>query len=225
MNILAIETATEACSVALHCGGETLERFSLAPRGHAERVLPWVSELLAAAGTGLGQVDAIACSRGPGSFTSLRIGISVVQGLAWGAGLPVVPLSSLQITAQSVSDAAAERMLVAMDARMDEVYCGVFERHGDGIVRPAGPEQVCAPEQAAALARAGMAGVGNGFERFATLAAVAGRLASVHADSWPRAAAMVPLALDWLAHKQPLPADQAQPVYLRDRVAEKSAPA
>jgi tRNA threonylcarbamoyladenosine biosynthesis protein TsaB len=163
LNILAIETASEACSVALHCGGETHERFSLAPRGHAERVLPWVSELLAAAGIGLGQLEVIACSRGPGSFTSLRIGISVVQGLAWGAGLPVAPLSSLQISAQSAPAGSAGDMLVAMDARMGEVYCGVFQRPADGVARPAGPERVCPPEQAAALARARMTGVGNGF--------------------------------------------------------------
>jgi tRNA threonylcarbamoyladenosine biosynthesis protein TsaB len=222
LNILAIETAFEACSVALSVDGETRERYGIAPRGHAERVLPWVDGLLQEAGIRLNALGCIACSRGPGSFTSLRIGISVVQGLAWGAGLPVVPLSSLRITAQSAPAGDDRRVMVAMDARMGEVFCGLFAPDGNGVMQAAGPEQVCAPEQAAALIGDGMAGVGNAFERYARLAATSSRLTAVHADVWPRARAMLPLAADWLRSNDPVPARDAQPVYLRDRVAEKS---
>ncbi len=208
--------------MALSLNGATIERFAMAPRGHAELVLPWVKELLAEAGTGLRQLDAIAFSRGPGSFTSLRIGISIVQGLAWGADLPVVPLSSLQIVAQGAAAlAGTEQTLVAMDARMGEVFCGLFERDGTGIMRPRGPERVCPPEVAAGLVEAGTSGVGCGFQRFPALSESAGLLGGVYADIWPRAATMSGLAEDWLQSHEPLSAAEAQPVYLRDKVAEK----
>ena len=101
MNLLAIETATETCSVALSVSGEVLERYQRAPRQHAELLLPWVGELLAEAGLAYASVEAIAFSRGPGSFTSLRIGIGVVQGRAWASDRPVIPVSSLAATAQT----------------------------------------------------------------------------------------------------------------------------
>ena len=94
MKLLAIETATETVSVALELNGEVHERYLHAPRQHAELLLPWVEELLAEAGVGFSVLDAIAFSRGPGSFTSLRIGIGVVQGLAWASDCPVIPVSS-----------------------------------------------------------------------------------------------------------------------------------
>jgi tRNA threonylcarbamoyladenosine biosynthesis protein TsaB len=220
VKLLVLDTAFEQCTVGLAVAGRVLERSEASPRGHARLLLPWVEELLGEAGVQLGQLDAIAFGRGPGSFTSLRIGIGVVQGLAWGAGLGVVPVSSLQAIAQSVQQqAGGQPVLVAMDARMDEVYAGRFT-FDQGIARPAGHEQVCAPEQAADLFRAGDAAVGNGFERFAPLQQVAGPgvwQPVTHA----RAAALVALAQHWLGQHQPLPAAQAQPVYLRDQVADK----
>lgn len=223
MNILSIETAFEACSVALSIKGDSRERFALAPRGHAEQVLPWVEELLAEAGCGLVQVDAIAFSRGPGSFTSLRIGIGIVQGLAWGADLPVIPLSSLQITAQAASAADIDRVLVAMDARMGEVFCGGFLRDDNRLMQTCEPERVCPPEQAASLVRPEATGVGNGFVRYPELVAAGARLPALIPEAWPKASSMLPLALNWLRSNAPLPAEQAQPVYLRDKVAQKQA--
>ena len=225
MNILAIETASEACSVALSTPEWNLERYELTPRGHAEQVLPWVEELLSSAGLALPQLDAIAFSRGPGSFTSLRIGISVVQGLAWGAEVPVVPLSSLQIAAQVAADTGAKAALVALDARMGEVFAGVFRCDDLGIMRPADSERVCPPEQAARLARPGLTGVGCGFARYAALSDCSGSLDDVLPDLWPRASVMAALARDWLGSNQALPAFQAQPVYLRDKVAKKQGAA
>lgn len=219
MKLLAVETAFEACSVALSLDGERRHRFETAPRGHARLLLPWVEALLSETGVSLADLDAVAFSCGPGSFTSLRIGISVVQGLAWGADLPVVPVSSLQATAQVAARDGVRRALVAMDARMNEVYAGRFERL-DGVMSPAGHERVCTPAEAAGLAVAGDTGVGNGFERYAELANLQG-LTGTRAAVWPDASAVVTLAEAWLTSNAPLPAEQAQPVYLRDKVADK----
>ena len=221
MKILAIETATESCSVALSIDGEVRERSALAPRGHAELLLPWVSELLAEGEISLQQLDALAFSRGPGSFTSLRIGIGVTQGLAWGAEIPVVPVSSLQTTAQVAAGEGVNAAIVALDARMNEVYCGAFRTDAQMIMRPVIEEMVCAPEKVTELEFDGWSGIGNGFARYEQLGEFAGSLESVHAEIWPTATAMIPLAKDWMKSNEPLTADQAQPVYLRDNVAAK----
>jgi tRNA threonylcarbamoyladenosine biosynthesis protein TsaB len=220
MKLLVVDTAFEQCTVGLALGDEVLERSELSPRGHAHLLLPWVQQLLDAAGLQLAQLDAIAFGRGPGSFTSLRIGIGVVQGLAWGGGLGVVPVSSLQAIAQSAQSSAASRpVLVAMDARMGEVYAGRFT-FDQGIARVAAAERVCGPQPAAGLFRAGDALVGTGFERFTPLQELAGpgvRLSVGHAC----AGALAQLAAHWLDSHDALPPEQAQPVYLRDQVADK----
>ena len=148
--LLSIETSAESCSVALSISGETLEKFEHAPRRHAELILPMVRSLLGEAEWTLGQLDGIAFGRGPGSFTSLRIGIGVVQGLAWGADLPVVPVSSLAAVAQAAVERGLPsgvcRICVAMDARMQEVYSTVFEMDADGYVLPLAGERVCPHE-------------------------------------------------------------------------------
>ncbi len=221
MNLLAIETASESCSVALSAAGEVCTRQAHAPREHAERLLPWVQSLLAEAGLRVHDLDAIAFSRGPGSFTSLRIGIGVVQGLAWGAQVPVVPVSSLQTMAQASVARGVGAALVALDARMDEVYGGLFRLDEHSIMRPDGPERVGSPAALAAMATAEVTGVGNGFARYAELAAVGQSLAGVHADIWPEASSLLTLAAAWLECNPPLPPEQAQAVYLRDRVADK----
>jgi len=219
MKLLAIETAFETCSVALSIDGECRERLEQAPRGHAERLLPWVEELLAEAGFTLTDLDAIAFSQGPGSFTSLRIGISVTQGLAFGAGLPVVPVSSLAATAQA---SGVDRALVAMDARMGEVYVGAYALQ-DGIVRPVVPDRLALPDAVAPPDDAPWVAVGNGFNRFDALAAIGKRCTGVNADAWPTASAVARLAADSLKRNPGLPAESAEPVYLRDKVAEKPA--
>lgn len=222
MKLLAIETSTESCSVALRVGDDVLERFALAPRGHAELLLPWVQELLAESGLALGALDALAFGQGPGSFTSLRIGIGVVQGLAWGADLPVAPVSSLQAAAQGVVVDGVEKAMVALDARMGEVFAGRYALE-TGVMRPRSPESVGPPEAQHAGASEGWHGVGNGFARYAALQALAPSLRGVIPDAWPGAAAILTLAADWLSSHAGLPAERAQPVYLRDNVAQKPA--
>lgn len=223
MHLLAIETASETVSVALSINGEVLERYEHAPRQHAELLLPWVEELVADAGIGFNALDAIAFSRGPGSFTSLRIGIGVVQGLAWASDLPVIPVSSLAATAQSAYKEGISSVVVALDARMNEVFTCTFEANSDGIMIPVGEERVCAPAEVQAPQDAGFHAVGIGFERYEPLAQLSDQLVAVRTDIWPRAAAVITLAEYWLLSNTALPAEQAQPVYLRDNVAQKTA--
>jgi len=145
MRILALDTATEACSVALGIGDRTVERYVEIERGHAEHILPMVEAVLAEAGLALAQLDALAFGRGPGGFTGVRLAASVAQGLAFGAGLGVVPVSDLAAVAQRAAQLhpAARRVLVVNDARMREVYWA-----GYGLAptpHPTGDEQVSAP--------------------------------------------------------------------------------
>jgi tRNA threonylcarbamoyladenosine biosynthesis protein TsaB len=222
--ILAIETSTEACSVALNAGAEVLENFELAPMKHAELLLPFVRGLLAGAGWTVGDVDVIAFGRGPGSFTSLRIGIGVVQGLAWGADVPVAPVSSLQAVAQAAfetADEAGDAVLVAMDARMNEVFHAAYHRDAAGIAQPLGEERVSDPSALSAPGTGSFIAAGNGFARYDGLAPLAAAACSCQPDLWPRASMVLALAQHWLGGNEPLPPEQAQPVYIRNTVAEK----
>ncbi len=222
--LLAIETSAEACSVALYCDGETRSFFELAPMRHAELLLPAVQALLAESGLALVNLDAIAFGRGPGSFTSLRIGIGVVQGLAWGAELPVVPVSSLAAVAQEAVDTAVSgfsSICVAVDARMQEVYTANFRCGGNGIVSIAGEEQVCEPARVRALTGGPYIAAGNGFRQFRELDQLALNASECLPAVRPRAETVCKLALDWLNSNEPLPAVMAQPVYVRNQVAEK----
>ena len=212
MNLLAIETATETCSVALSINGDIQQRFKHAPRQHAELLLPWVEELLTEAGIGIGAVDAIAFSRGPGSFTSLRIGIGVVQGLAWGSDCPVIPVSSLAATAQSAAKEGITSALVALDARMNEVFTGLFRLNDNGIMTAVDQERVCGPELVQVSDATNVYAVGVGFDRYSELIELGTELAGVRADIWPDATSILKLAQEWLLHNKALPAELAQPV-------------
>lgn len=223
MHLLAIETATETVSVALCINGETVERYEHAPRQHAELLLPWIKQLLAEAEIGFGALDAIAFSRGPGSFTSLRIGIGVVQGLAWASDLPVIPVSSLAATAQSALTEGISSALIALDARMNEVFTGTFEANSDNIMMPVSAERVCAPTDVQAPQNDDFYGVGIGFERYVELEQLSQQLLGVRTDIWPKASSVISLAQHWLLSNTALPAEQAQPVYLRDNIAKKTA--
>src|SRR5690606_39267052 len=143
MKLLAFELATEACSVALWIDGEVRERHEVAPRRHAELALPWAEALLAEAGIARRDLDGLAVGRGPGAFTGVRLGLSIVQGIALGLDLPVVGASTLAVLAAGAAREAGgdARVLAAIDARMGEVYAGAFEVAA-GAVRPLGPETV-----------------------------------------------------------------------------------
>ena len=223
MRLLGIDTATECCSAALLIGDGRLTREVELGRGHAERILPMIDELLGEAGVSLRQLDAIAFGRGPGSFTGVRLAASIAQGLAFGAGLGVAAISDLRALAQRVfdEDSRVTRSIVCNDARMREIYWGCFERGGDGLAVDRGPERVGPPESARLPASwLEAAGVGRGFAAYPALKDLPG---VVLREGWdrllPRAVEIVRLAAPELTAGRLLPPEAAVPVYLRDDVA------
>jgi len=224
VRILAIDTATENCSAALLFDAQLLQREQLLERGHAEAILPMVDELLAAAHLRFYALSAIAFGRGPGAFTGVRLAASVTQGLAFGAGVPVVPVSDLQAVAQRALDAhgAVDRVLVCADARMHEVYWGCFERSADGLARPSDAEHVTPPASVRLPGgwehRGQLAGAGSGFATYPELRAGLS-LDVVLEGLLPRAVEVARLAVPEVAAGRFFPAEQALPVYLRDDVA------
>jgi tRNA threonylcarbamoyladenosine biosynthesis protein TsaB len=224
VNLLAIDTATEQCSVALLHKGVSLHRGVQTPRGHAELVLPMVQELMAEAGLGFAQLDAIAFGRGPGAFTGVRIAIGVAQGLAYAADLPVLPISNLAAVAQQgvMHLAPGTQLLVCMDARMGEVYSGLFVVGDDGLVVPVGVEQVCPPERIDVAPTTLATGLGTGFRAYPLLRERYAAL-NLRDDALPHASDVALLAQrDWHAGLAVSPADAA-PVYLRDQVVHVKA--
>jgi tRNA threonylcarbamoyladenosine biosynthesis protein TsaB len=232
LKILALDTATENCSAALWVDGSLLQQEVEVPRGHADLILTMIDELLAQSATTLAELDAIAFGRGPGSFTGVRLAASVTQGLAFGADLPVVPISDLRAVAQRASsrlgDAALRHTLVCNDARMHEVYWACFERDINGLMAPVGIERVSKPsdvrlpdEWAGTLVSAAGRGFAVYEELGKNLAPVLGNVAS---SILPGAGEIAELAVLEVRAGRVLPAEEAVPVYLRDDVAKPKAP-
>ena len=181
MNILAIDTATDACSCALETGGTIVARHAVEPRRHSELLLPMVHSVLEEAGVELGEIDAIAFGRGPGSFTGLRIACAVAQGLGLGAGCPLVPVSTLQVVATGMRRSrGTRRVLVAFDARMGEVYWGGFEWNGATMVA-AFEESVAPPDAVHVPGDGPWAAAGSGWSAYPEILRdrLAGRLDGV----------------------------------------------
>jgi tRNA threonylcarbamoyladenosine biosynthesis protein TsaB len=220
MILLAIETATDACSAALTIGDEVLERFELAPRAHTELILPMIDELMAEAGITISQVDAMAFGRGPGAFTGVRIAVGVTQGIAFGADLPVVPVSTLAALAQGMS---ADKVLAALDARMDEVYWGAYRRNAAGVMELDGEECVSAPGEVPLPSGEDWQGVGAGWIAYEAILAerCAGQVEAWDGAVFPRARDVAVLGLAGYQAGQAVSAEQALPVYLRDKVTWK----
>ncbi|MEY2343125.1 tRNA (adenosine(37)-N6)-threonylcarbamoyltransferase complex dimerization subunit type 1 TsaB [Acidithiobacillus sp. IBUN Pt1247-S3] len=140
---LAIDTATEACSVAVGDGERIWQDLVVAPNRHSDLLLPMIDGLLTQAGLRLEQIDGLACGVGPGGFTAVRLGISTMQGLAIATGKPLYPVSSLQALA---AGASGKPVLAAFDARKGEVYAAAFRPNALGVPQLLAPEQVCRPE-------------------------------------------------------------------------------
>jgi len=224
VKLLAIDTSTEACSAALSIAGEVRERYRLAPREHAQLILPMIDDLMNEAGLRVNDLDAVAFGRGPGAFTGLRIAASVTQGIAFAADLPVVAVSSLAALAQGMyREKGIRRVLAAVDARIQEVYWGVYESEANGLMQLHGEEVVCPPSRVPLPSGDGWYGAGTGWEAY--LPALQARLREA-AGAWdgrryPAARDVAALAAAGYGRGEAVAAEQALPVYLRDEVAVK----
>jgi tRNA threonylcarbamoyladenosine biosynthesis protein TsaB len=221
VNILALDTSTETCSAAIWTDGAVTERFESGNQ-HSGRILAMVDELLAESGLALARFDAIAFGRGPGSFTGLRIGAGVAQGLAFGADIPVTPISSLAALAQGVD---APRVLAAFDARMNQVYSAAYVRNAQGVVELAGIESVTVPSDIPLPEGNNWLGAGNGWDlhHAALLQRLGGRVTDWRKQVHPRARDVAQLGAVAVQAGKAIAAEQALPVYVRDDVAAKQA--
>lgn len=222
MKILAIETATEACSAALLIDGNISERYQVQPRMHSQLILPMLDELLAEADLALTALDAIAFGRGPGAFTGVRIAVGVAQGAAFAADLPVVPVSTLAALAQrGFRELGGRRLLPAYDARMQEVYWAAYEVDAQGLVSIRVADEVSAPDQVTLPDGAGWQGVGAGWGSYHSLLTrrLGASVAAVNADLLCSAHDVALLGAAGFTRGDAVAAELAAPVYLRDKVA------
>jgi tRNA threonylcarbamoyladenosine biosynthesis protein TsaB len=224
MKLLALDTSTQACSAALYINGETAERYQIAPQQHNQLILPMIESLLAEANLRLKDMDGLAFGRGPGSFTGVRIAAGVAQGLAFGAELKVAPVSTLAAMAQEAFAETQEgHAFPCIDARMGEVYWGVYQRGQGGFAELVGAEAVADANTVAFPEQARGPGIGSGFGTYEAMLRerLGGRVTGILTDRFPRAAWIARLGVDMFEQGNCVAAEKAQPVYLRDKVAKK----
>ena len=217
MKLLVLDTSTEWCSAALWLDGQILARRVLAGQRHSSLLLPMVDELLHESDIGLRQLDGIGYGAGPGSFTGLRIACAVTQGLAFGASLPVVGVSTLQSIAEQTG---AGHVLTVLDARMAEVYWAAYQRDANGW-RAVSDPQLALPESVVVPEEGEWIGAGNGFAVLgeALRPRLVAQLGRIDDTLMPDAAAMAPLAARAFERGEGVDAALAAPIYLRDKVA------
>jgi tRNA threonylcarbamoyladenosine biosynthesis protein TsaB len=228
MRVLALDAATEACSVALLCRGELLVRSVESGKGHAQQILSMVDQVLAEGGVSLSMLDGLAASIGPGAFTGVRISVAVAQGLAFGAELKVVPVTTLEALSVQVLEGGAARALACLDARMGEVYWGCFGADAARGVIETSPSRVDPPDRVVEAATrlagephsGGYRGVGRGFAAYPHLATIPGlKIGELESRALPSAGDMARLGALRLAGGGGRDPADLQPLYLRDKVA------
>jgi tRNA threonylcarbamoyladenosine biosynthesis protein TsaB len=221
MNILALDTSTEHCSVALWRDGAVHERALRAGQGHSEMLTGMVDEVLAEGGMKLAMLDGIAYGQGPGSFTGLRIACAVAQGLAFPADIPLAGIGTLHAMALACG---AAKVVCCLDARMQEIYHAAYVREGDAYREVSAP-RVCAPAAAPELPGDGWAGCGSGFAVYRTILQqrYGAALVTVTDDVYPHASDIARLAAPVFAAGRGIRAEEAAPLYIRDKVALKTA--
>lgn len=237
MKLLALDTSTEACSVALQIGADMLSLDEVCPQQHSKRVLPMVQQLLTQAGISLKDLDGIVFGRGPGSFTGVRIGVGVAQGLAFGAGLPLYGVSTLAAMAQAAQRLhGADKVVAAIDARMAEVYLGCYQLNADGLMQLQGEEIARKPLDLGAAdlpASFGAAqvsdavkvfGVGTGFQTYPAALTAWQQVEISPQILYPSARDMLTLSLDVFAKGGFVAPELAEPIYVRDEVTWQKLP-
>lgn len=221
MKLLALDTSTEYLSLCLWRDGETLSRNLLAGQKHSQLILPMLAEMLAEAGLTLPELDCIAFGAGPGSFTGLRIGCGVAQGLAFGANLPVIGVSTLLALAVQTD---AERVIACLDARMGEVYHAAYARSGSNWLAVCEPG-LYRPQDVPSVEGEGWHGIGSGWAVYGEILneRYAGQISQHAAQAFPHARDIAALATAEFALGKALPAAEAAPIYIRNKVALKMA--
>lgn len=222
VNILAFDTSTIACSVALYLSepkphGQTFSTHEICPMQHTAMVLPMIQSLLDSANITLDQLDAIAFGCGPGSFTGIRIASSLAQGIAFAKSLPVIPVSSLAATAQAAyMQQGYERILVAVDARMDQIYWGAYQVE-EGLVQPVIPDELSLPDAITQVPVANWSGAGDGWRQYGDILIerLQFRPAPINEAALPSAAAILPIAIERFRRQDWVSPSEALPVYLR----------
>lgn len=223
-SVLALDTSTPACSVALSYQGQRYSRRALASREHTRLILPMVDEVLVEAGITLVDVEVLAFTTGPGSFTGIRIGFGVAQGLAYGSGLPVIPVSTLEVMAVAAADefllSAGEYVMPMLDARMDEIYWAVFCVKEDHSLTRVQPDSLDAPEniEVALPDSAKLCVVGDGWNYADRLSL---KPAQIHQEYYPDAVAVLAIASQRYKAGEIESIENVQPVYLRDKITWK----
>lgn len=220
MRVLALETSTEYCSVALWQDGTVIERCGLAVQKHSEMLIAMLAALLKDEGLGIRDMDGIAFGKGPGSFTGVRIACGAAQGLAFGASLPVAGICTLEALAEA---SGKEKVIAALDARMGEIYHAAYERHDDAWLAVSEP-RLCKPDEAPALPGNGWSGAGSGFAMHGEILSerYAGQLQGADGAGVPKAAGIAVLGAAQFAQGRGVDAAEALPLYLRDKVALKT---
>lgn len=220
MKILSIDTSSAACSVALLIDEEITATHKLIPMQQAQNILPMIENLLSSKNISFNQMDALAFGCGPGSFTGVRIAASVIQGLGYGLNLPIISISSLAALAQQAyEDLHWKKLLVGIDARIQEVYCAAYEVNSEGFMSLVGNEIVCRPEDFIIPKGNDWYGVGNAWEVYTR--DIPFQPLEIDITRVPTASAVVRLArMKYLSQEWLSPAE-ALPVYLRDSVAKK----
>jgi tRNA threonylcarbamoyladenosine biosynthesis protein TsaB len=222
MKILAVDTATEACSAALLVDSEIVQKFEIAPRKHADLILNMIDQLLAEAQISLGQLDGIAFGRGPGAFTGVRIATGITQGLAYAADLPVIPISNLGALAQAVIKNGSRNIFSAIDARMKEIYWCIYQVSSNGIVQQVMdesislPSRINVPDQYAHQ----IYGVGSGWKTYrpALIEALKNDLSGYDDLALPQSRYILELARHEFGKGNYFGVDSILPVYLRNNV-------
>lgn len=221
MKILALETSTEFCSVALNLNGKISYKEVLAERRHSEILLPMVQELLSETELVLQQIEAIAFGAGPGSFTGLRIACGIAQGLAYAIDLPIVGVSTLEAVAQQIEK---QKVIVALDARMNEIYHAAYQKQSSDHWKIISEPKLCTADQAPSLPGNDWDGCGSGFDIYSNKLSehYSKQLQKVHYGLHPQAREIAQLAVSKLSNNDsdtnPI---YAAPIYIRNKVALK----
>lgn len=202
INILAFDTATDACTAALQVGDTLYSRFEIAPRMHAQLLLSMIQALLSEAAIKLSDLNAIAFGNGPGSFMGVRFATGIAQGLGFGLSVPLIPVSTLQVIAQAAhAKTRSEKIVSGWDARMGEIYWGFYGCDDNGVMQPQQADALCAPDK---LDKNSYAELGCGF---------AGNIFSD--DTYPDAVAMLAIASSKYNLSEIVSPENAHPHYIR----------